>query len=64
VQVLGALQVIVKEHIKQHYPEIRTVTLQSDNASCCATHDAIPFVHHLNAETRDSNLQIVKWINT
>jgi hypothetical protein len=65
VQVLAAMQVIVTEHIKQRYPEIRTVTLQSDNASCFATHDAIPFVHHLNAETRgDSNLQIVKWINT
>ena len=47
LQVMSALQTILPI-LKEKFPLIRTTTLVSDNASCFASHDGIPFIHYLN----------------
>ena len=47
VQVAASLQQIVKE-VKSNYLEIKEIVIQSDNASCFASQELIPFVYHLN----------------
>lgn len=33
--------------------------ISSDNASCFASHDCIPYIHYLNAEMQ--NIKVSKW---
>jgi hypothetical protein len=42
VQVLGKLTTLLPL-IKEHYPEITEISIQSDNASCLASHDIIAY---------------------
>ena len=48
VQVLSILSCVL-QYIKLKFPEIVQLMLGSDNASCLASHDNIPFIHHLNS---------------
>ena len=47
VQVLAVVEAVVKL-IKTDHPEIKSLMLGSDNASCLSLHDLIPYVHDLN----------------
>lgn len=53
LQVLSTLSIIIK-FIKQKWPQISLVTIQSDNAPCLASHDNIPFVFHLMSSSSHS----------
>lgn len=65
MQVMATIQIVV-ENIQSRYPNIKKLTLQSDNASCFASHDNIPYIHHLNKEleTKMMDIRIVRWIYT
>ena len=64
VQVAAAIQQTVKE-VKTNYPEIREIIFQSDNATCFASQELIPFIYHLNAKSRTTGAPIIsKWIFT
>ena len=61
VQVASIVNLIL-ERINEFRPNIREVCLQSDNASCFASQDFIPYIYSLN---RRRNIpSIVKWIYT
>lgn len=45
LQVLSILDKII-DQIKKDHPAIKELVLGSDNASCLASHDNIPFIHH------------------
>jgi hypothetical protein len=47
VQVMGGLQELVP-FIKFKFEQLKQLVIISDYASCFASHDAIPFVYHLN----------------
>lgn len=66
VQVLACIQVVIK-FVKEKYPNIISLTLQSDNASCFASHDNIPYLYHLNKEMKEEmnmNISVDRWIYT
>ena len=65
VQVLSTIKLVI-EYLRITYPCINSITLQSDNASCFATHDNIPFVYHLNKDMARNNyhIRIDRWIYT
>lgn len=64
-QVLGALQCLI-DFIHQEFPEVKKVTLLSDNASCFASHDCIPFIYDFNQRLKDAgkNIRVDCWIFT
>ena len=64
-QVMAVIEALLP-FLKKKYPEIEEVVLGSDNASCFASHDAIPFINCLNKEYNEANmnLSVRKWIYT
>ena len=63
-QVAAAIEKIV-ERVKEHIPEVKKVVFQSDNATCFASQELIPFIYHMNAEARGNDCPIVtRWIFT
>ena len=48
--------------MKQNKPNITEICLQSDNATCFASQDLIPFIYHINEDL--AGLNIAKWIYT
>jgi hypothetical protein len=63
MQVLGILTSLLP-FIKEQFPGIAEITIQSDNASCLASHDNIPYIHHLNKELALLGLTVAVWIYT
>ena len=65
IQVMAVIQQIIPFLIEK-YPDITEVVLGSDNASCFASHDAIPFIYNLNEDYKEAkqNIYISKWIYT
>jgi hypothetical protein len=61
MQVLGVLTSLLPK-IKQLYPEITEISIQSDNASCLASHDNIAYIHHLNKTLEGLGMTVVQWI--
>ena len=49
--------------IKKIHPEVESVNLQSDNASCFASQENIPFIYHMNDTwTHELTLAILAWL--
>ncbi len=64
VQVASAIENIVQK-VKEHHPEVEELIFQSDNASCFASQELIPFIYHLNAESQVNGCpKISTWIFT
>ena len=61
VQVLAVITTVI-EKVKQDFPEIDTITIGSNNASCLASHDSIPYIHLLNRKME--GVQVRNWIYT
>eukprot|EP00559_Dactyliosolen_fragilissimus_P007958 CAMPEP_0184871406 /NCGR_PEP_ID=MMETSP0580-20130426/40701_1 /TAXON_ID=1118495 /ORGANISM="Dactyliosolen fragilissimus" /LENGTH=1005 /DNA_ID=CAMNT_0027374063 /DNA_START=1121 /DNA_END=4139 /DNA_ORIENTATION=- len=63
-QVASAIEKIL-ERVKEHNPEVKKVIFQSDNATCFASQELIPFIYHLNTEARQNDSPLVtRWIFT
>mmetsp|Transcript_21013 Transcript_21013/g.29472 ORF Transcript_21013/g.29472 Transcript_21013/m.29472 type:complete len:980 (-) Transcript_21013:30-2969(-) len=63
-QVASAIEKIL-ERVKEHNPEVKKVIFQSDNATCFASQELIPFIYHLNTEARHNDSPLVtRWIFT
>lgn len=62
VQVCGCIQTMVR-NIHELNPEKKEICFQSDNATCFASQELIPFVFHLNDEMH-GKIRVVKWIYT
>lgn len=60
VQVFAAIT-IIKEQISSKYPEVKELILQSDNASCFASHEHVRHVHMLN---KQDGPKVTRWIYT
>jgi len=58
VQVASAIEVIVKR-VRERYPGVKEICLQSDNATCFASHELIPFIWHLNKESKSMDNPII-----
>ena len=52
---------IVKQ-IKVQFSELTELMLGSDNASCLASHDSIPYILHTN--TRLNGVKVTNWVYT
>lgn len=64
VQVSSAIEKIVS-YVKEKYPEVKEIIIQSDNATCFASQEHIPFIYHMNKEFRTKNMPIIsKWLFT
>lgn len=64
VQVSSAIEKIVS-YVNEKYPEVKEIIIQSDNATCFASQEHIPFIYHMNKEFRTKNMPIIsKWIFT
>ena len=61
VQVAAVLNLMVSG-ITRNNPTIKEICLQSDNATCFASQDMMPYIYHLNDEL--SGIKFVKWIFT
>ena len=61
VQVAALIQEI-SSLVRNKFTAVKQICLQSDNATCFASQEMIPFIHHLNAE--NNTTRIVKWIFT
>ena len=62
MQVLGVLEAVCKL-ITREFPQLDEIMVVSDNASCLASHDNIPYVHK-QINPNFPNLKITKWIYT
>lgn len=60
VQVFAAIT-LIREQIAVRYPDMEEIVLQSDNASCFASHEHVRNIHVLNKKARP---KITKWIYT
>lgn len=60
--VCALLQTIVR-YIAEKYPFVNELCFQSDNATCFASQELIPFIYHLNEEN-DTSIRIIKWLYT
>ena len=66
VQV-GAVVSTIITRIKLTKPKIKSIIFQSDNASCFASQELIPFIHHINTQMRDDrddSVQVTRWLFT
>ena len=64
VQVASAIEEIVK-NTKEHYPHVKQIILQSDNATCFSSQELIPYIYHLNHKSSNiGNPVISEWIYT
>lgn len=64
VQVASAIEQIIS-HVHEKFPEVKEIIIQSDNASCFASQELIPFIYHTNKESRIKKMPIIsKWIFT
>eukprot|EP00957_Ditylum_brightwellii_P203889 15336682-Ditylum_brightwellii.AAC.1 len=64
VQVSALLQTIVS-FVKDKFPLVSKIIVQSDNASCFASQNLIPYVFHMNASNQEKGLPlIIRWIYT
>ena len=61
MQVLGVLDAILHK-IGQDFPQIKETMIGSDNTSCLALHDSIPYIYILNK--RMTNLKVKIWVYT
>ena len=65
-QVSDAFDILV-ERIKADFPELTDIIVQSENASCLASHNKIPYVHFANKSTGKYGINgvLVKiWLHT
>jgi hypothetical protein len=46
----------------KQYPDITEISVQSDNASCLASHNIITYIHRLNKRLEDLGLTAAEWI--
>lgn len=52
-------------HVHKQFPVIKEIVVQSDNATCFASQELIPFIYHLNPKSReDGHPNITDWIFT
>jgi hypothetical protein len=63
VQVVSAIQELLP-YLKIRFPLLEQLIIISDNASCFASHDAIPFIYHLNKDMKEKGIRIARWIFT
>ena len=63
VQVLATVTSIL-EMLRTDFPNLQDVMIGSDNASCLASHDIIPYIHNLNQELQGQGVTVRKWIYT
>jgi len=69
LQVCSVITEILRR-VSEHMPDITDICLQSDNASCFASQDHIPYIYLLNKEShgpiivKSHGPMIVKWIFT
>ena len=56
MQVLAVLNAVLKQ-VKIDFSELEETMIGSDNASCIASHDSIPFMHHLNQNLNNVNVR-------
>jgi hypothetical protein len=63
MQLLGVLMPLLPL-IKAQYLDLSTISIQSENASCLASHNIIACIHHLNKELEGLGLTVVPWIHT
>lgn len=63
-QVAAAIEVIVNQ-VHKTYPYVKQIVLQSDNATCFASQELIPFIYHLNRELEEKTGPLIcKWLFT
>lgn len=63
-QVAAAIQKIV-EQVHDQCLNVKEVTFQSDNATCFVSQELIPFIYHMNAESKENGVPVVaRWIFT
>ena len=65
VQVATTLSVII-ERVRKLHPKTTNIVFQSDNDTCFASQDLIPYLHHINSQLKNdgSKLIISRWIYT
>lgn len=63
VQVAAVIEILF-HHIRTHIPGITEINIESDNASCFASQNHIPFILHLNEENKRHGIRISRWIFT
>jgi hypothetical protein len=64
VQVASVIKNIVQE-VQEHHPNVEELIFKSDNASCFALQELIPFIYHLNVESQVNRCpRILTWIFT
>ena len=64
VQVAASIKMLV-EHVHSQIPGIKEIVVQSDNATCFASQELIPFIYHLNEKSRQEGRPIITdWIFT
>jgi hypothetical protein len=61
VQVIAVLTSVL-QFLKTDFPNLQQVMVGSDNASCLASHDNIPYIHYLNQQMQ--GVAVTKWIYT
>ena len=63
-QVAAVVQLIVKR-VKECLPNVNKIIFQSDNATCFASQELIPYIYHLNIQSKEKKLPTIsKWIFT
>ena len=64
IQMAAALELLIGI-VQEQDTNIKEIIIQSDNATCFASQELIPFIYHLNGESRESENPIMsKWIYT
>ena len=62
VQVSSIIQLTVRT-IDERHDGVNNTILQSDNSTCCASTNYVPFIYKLNTELRENNkATITNWI--
>ena len=54
VQVSSIIQLTVRT-IDERHDGVNNTILQSDNSTCCASTNYVPFIYKLNTELRENN---------
>ena len=64
IQVMAVITAVL-HRVRQDFQSVQEVMLGSDNASCFASHDAIPYIHNLNKNVMQAqNLRVTNWVYT